>query len=54
MKEYRRWLKRMVQRFGKPNGMVPGALLDAPEMERKVANDKRRKKHRLTGPIDMC
>lgn len=42
-KEYRAWLKRMVQWKGKKNGVVPGALLDNPWMERKLQSGKRSK-----------
>ena len=31
----------MRKKYGKKNGVIPGALLDYPEMERKEANSKK-------------
>lgn len=40
-KEYKKWMNRIRKRFGGKNGVVKGALLDSPEMERKMAKNKR-------------
>lgn len=42
-KEYKDWVKRLVKRFGKKNGVIYSGLLDFPVMERKLANNKARR-----------
>lgn len=39
-KEIKRWIAKQRRRFGKGNGVVP-YLFDAPEIERKIATNKR-------------
>ena len=50
-KEYKNWLNRLRRKYGKKNGGIPTCLFDAPEMERKVDNDKKNDKHNRK--IDM-
>lgn len=40
-KEVRRKMNKLRRKYGKGNGVIPAALLDIPELERKAANSKR-------------
>ena len=44
-REYKNWVNYLRKKFGKKNGRVHISLFDAPEMERKLDNDKRSQKH---------
>jgi len=43
-KEYKRWMNRMRKKYGKKNGVIPGALLDMPKYENLVNTSKKNKK----------
>lgn len=46
-KEVRNWVRRLVKALGKKNGVVRSCWFDSPEMERKIATNKRLKKKRI-------
>lgn len=51
-KEVRAWVKRLVKSFGKKNGVVNSCWFDSPNMERKMAKNKRLKKNNLEKELD--
>lgn len=44
-KEFKIWFNNLRRRDGKKNGVIKTFLLDNPNMERKLANSKKLKKH---------
>ena len=50
-REYRRWLNRLRAKFGKRNGVIRGALLDSPKMDRKMLNGKKLQRDRRGNAI---
>ncbi|MCW3782891.1 hypothetical protein [Defluviimonas salinarum] len=48
-REYRKWINHLRRRFGKASGVIPGALLDCPAMERKRSGAKAAARSGRTG-----
>lgn len=47
-KEIRDRYKKLIKKYGKKNGRVKGALFDIPEIDRKIAqNDKRKQRKKF-------
>lgn len=44
-KEVRAWVKRLVKCVGNKNGVVRSCWFDSPDMDRKMAKNKRLKKN---------
>lgn len=51
-REYKRWVDWLRSKYGKKNGSLHISLLDNPEMERKLDNDKKSPKHNKNGDLD--